>query len=338
VLQGMEALPKQRFVTAHGVALVHAGLGRNDEALQSLDGPSTSARTGLSGFASIRVGRASRRSSLCSVDQADEVAGGRCRGMWTQSGRPLVAESVNSECLPGSRLPRLPSYGGAASMRRIFGSLNSMGDHHGNRRQRHSSRAMEQGQDRRTEGSVQAQGHLGSSSPTSDGRTEYGSSPSSTWVRTVKLRGCDLVALKVRDICHGDQVAWRAVVMQHKTQRFPPVRDHACRPGRGGEVNQDPGEPGELAIRPGKRTDANGCFVASFAVAHSLCTSGPKVATRRPTSHATSSSLSRHGCERCPCGSSPDTAHAAYSAMRGRGLGQEMESRCEAAPRIQTVG
>jgi integrase len=34
-----------------------------------------------------------------------------------------------------------------------------------------------------------------------------------------KLRGCDLVALKVRDVCHGDQVAPRATVMQHKTQR-----------------------------------------------------------------------------------------------------------------------
>ena len=34
-----------------------------------------------------------------------------------------------------------------------------------------------------------------------------------------KLRGCDLVALKVRDVCHGDQVAARALVMQHKTQR-----------------------------------------------------------------------------------------------------------------------
>jgi hypothetical protein len=34
-----------------------------------------------------------------------------------------------------------------------------------------------------------------------------------------KLRGCDLVALKVRDFCHGDQVATRATVMQHKTQR-----------------------------------------------------------------------------------------------------------------------
>ena len=34
-----------------------------------------------------------------------------------------------------------------------------------------------------------------------------------------KLRGCDLVNLRVRDICHGDQVATRATVMQQKTQR-----------------------------------------------------------------------------------------------------------------------
>ncbi|MNU91695.1 site-specific tyrosine recombinase XerC [compost metagenome] len=34
-----------------------------------------------------------------------------------------------------------------------------------------------------------------------------------------KLRGCDLVSLKVRDVCHGEQVAPRATVMQHKTQR-----------------------------------------------------------------------------------------------------------------------
>lgn len=34
-----------------------------------------------------------------------------------------------------------------------------------------------------------------------------------------KLRGCDLVSLKVRDVCHGNQVATRAIVMQHKTQR-----------------------------------------------------------------------------------------------------------------------
>jgi len=34
-----------------------------------------------------------------------------------------------------------------------------------------------------------------------------------------KLRGCDLVALKVRDVCHGDQIASRAIVMQQETQR-----------------------------------------------------------------------------------------------------------------------
>lgn len=34
-----------------------------------------------------------------------------------------------------------------------------------------------------------------------------------------KLRGCDLVTLEVCDVCHGDQVAARVIVMQHKTQR-----------------------------------------------------------------------------------------------------------------------
>ena len=34
-----------------------------------------------------------------------------------------------------------------------------------------------------------------------------------------KLRACDLVKLKVRDVSHGDRVASRAIVMQQKTQR-----------------------------------------------------------------------------------------------------------------------
>jgi hypothetical protein len=37
VLQEMEALSKQRFVTSYGVALVHAGLGQIDEAFHWLD-------------------------------------------------------------------------------------------------------------------------------------------------------------------------------------------------------------------------------------------------------------------------------------------------------------
>lgn len=34
-----------------------------------------------------------------------------------------------------------------------------------------------------------------------------------------KLRACDLVRLRVRDVCHGDRVAGRAIVLQQKTQR-----------------------------------------------------------------------------------------------------------------------
>ncbi len=34
-----------------------------------------------------------------------------------------------------------------------------------------------------------------------------------------KLRACDLVKLRVRDICHGGRVASRATVLQQKTQR-----------------------------------------------------------------------------------------------------------------------
>lgn len=34
-----------------------------------------------------------------------------------------------------------------------------------------------------------------------------------------KLRACDLVKLRVRDVCHGDRVAQRAIVMQQKTER-----------------------------------------------------------------------------------------------------------------------
>ena len=34
-----------------------------------------------------------------------------------------------------------------------------------------------------------------------------------------KLRGCDLVALKVRDVSHGDQIAPRAIIQQKKTGR-----------------------------------------------------------------------------------------------------------------------
>ena len=49
-----------------------------------------------------------------------------------------------------------------------------------------------------------------------------------------KLRSCGLVVLKGRDICHGDQVASRAVGMQQKTQRpvqLEITRQRENRPG-----------------------------------------------------------------------------------------------------------
>ena len=45
-----------------------------------------------------------------------------------------------------------------------------------------------------------------------------------------KLRSCDLVTLRVRDIFHGDRVASRAVVMQRKTRR--PVQFEITDPTR----------------------------------------------------------------------------------------------------------
>ena len=46
-----------------------------------------------------------------------------------------------------------------------------------------------------------------------------------------KLRACDLLSLRVRDVCHGDGVAARTIVLQQKTQRpvqfeiTPPTRE-----------------------------------------------------------------------------------------------------------------
>jgi integrase len=45
-----------------------------------------------------------------------------------------------------------------------------------------------------------------------------------------KLRGCDLVALKLRDIQHGAQIAPRAIITQHKTGR--PVQFEITPPTR----------------------------------------------------------------------------------------------------------
>jgi hypothetical protein len=45
-----------------------------------------------------------------------------------------------------------------------------------------------------------------------------------------KLRGCDLVQLRVRDVSRGDRIATRTIVMQQKTQR--PVQFEITEPTR----------------------------------------------------------------------------------------------------------
>ena len=45
-----------------------------------------------------------------------------------------------------------------------------------------------------------------------------------------KLRACDLVKLRVRDVCHGDRLAARAMVLQQKTRR--PVQFEITAPTR----------------------------------------------------------------------------------------------------------
>ena len=45
-----------------------------------------------------------------------------------------------------------------------------------------------------------------------------------------KLRACDLVKIKVRDISHGARIAPRAIILQQKTEAGP-VRDHRAYSG-----------------------------------------------------------------------------------------------------------
>ncbi len=54
-----------------------------------------------------------------------------------------------------------------------------------------------------------------------------------------KLRACDSLALRVLDITHGDRVAPRAIVQQHKTGRPGAVRDHGSGTGSRRGVDQE---------------------------------------------------------------------------------------------------
>jgi integrase len=67
-----------------------------------------------------------------------------------------------------------------------------------------------------------------------------------------KLRACDLVKLRVRDVCHGGGVASRAIVLQQKTQR--PVQFEITKPTRDavGAWIRHAGLPGEDPLFPSR--------------------------------------------------------------------------------------
>jgi len=88
---------------------------------------------------------------------------------------------------------------------------------------------MEQGQARRSEGPVQAQGNLGNAHAAA-ARAPIAQSRVVEPGLDSKLRACDLVSLKVRDISHGEHIASRATVQQKKTKR--PVQFEITAPAR----------------------------------------------------------------------------------------------------------
>ena len=67
-----------------------------------------------------------------------------------------------------------------------------------------------------------------------------------------KLRACDLLKLKVRDVCHGERVAARAIVLQQKTSR--PVQFEITEPTRTAEAT---GAPPRRADQAGRQGDGN---------------------------------------------------------------------------------
>jgi len=77
---------------------------------------------------------------------------------------------------------------------------------------------LEQGQAGGAEGPVQAQGSLGDPGTPANGEPGRELALFDLGIDS-KLRACDLVKLRVRDVCHGDRVASRATVLQQKTQR-----------------------------------------------------------------------------------------------------------------------
>jgi len=118
-----------------------------------------------------------------------------------------------------------------------------------------------------------------------------------------KLRGCDLLSLRVNDVCHRNQVAARATVMQRKTQR--PVQFEITGPTREavaawiGEANLGPEDclfPNRVRGRPLGCANTPGSWTPG-------CESWASILA--PTEHTQSGERRRHSSiakpETCGC-------------------------------------
>ena len=89
-----------------------------------------------------------------------------------------------------------------------------------------------------------------------------------------KLRGCDLVSLRVRDVTHGNQVLSRAMVIQRKTQR--PVQFELTEPTRAA-VSAWLEKSRCAEINSCSRAECAGHLMSRHASTRGSCISGPKL-------------------------------------------------------------
>jgi integrase len=97
---------------------------------------------------------------------------------------------------------------------------------------RHDRRspALEQGQARWSERAFQAQGDLSHPRSSAARRTTARARALFNQAIDSKLRACDLVKLRMRDVCHGQSVVLRTIVLQQNTQR--PIQFEITEPRR----------------------------------------------------------------------------------------------------------
>jgi hypothetical protein len=121
----------------------------------------------------------------------------RCAGAVTR-GRPLRVDKRS-----------------LAAAHKLDGSITKGASHGTSQLQLSRQAALEQGQDYGTEDTVQAERDLGHSRAFAARRSASGTRLFNLAIDS-KLRACDLVKLKVRDVCQGQTVASRAIVLQQK--------------------------------------------------------------------------------------------------------------------------